>query len=108
MSSKQPSVIDNQANQRFEIHADGELAILEYRFYKNDLALMHTFVPDSLGGRGLASSLAHYALEWAKEHNRKVMVYCPFVAAYLKRHPEYNDIIDRQYQGSGVREMDVN
>jgi uncharacterized protein len=34
-------------------------------------------------------------LEWAREKGKRVMVYCPFVAAYLKRHPEYNDIVDK-------------
>ena len=92
------TVINNETNQRFEIQAEGETAFLEYRFYKKDIALMHTEVPDSLGGKGLASTLAKYALDWAREHKKPVMVYCPFVAAYLKRHPEYNDIIDKNYQ----------
>ena len=54
---------------------------------------MHTFVPESLNGKGLASELAKYALEWVKIHSKKAKVYCPFVAAYLKRHPEYNNLI---------------
>ena len=76
---------------------DGELAVLQYRFYKNDIALMHTEVPEKLSGKGLASALAKYALEWAKNNNKKVMVYCPFVASYLKKHPEYNFLIDKMY-----------
>jgi uncharacterized protein len=52
---------------------DGELATLQYRFYKNDVALMHTHVPEELKGRDLPL-LANYGLEWAKKYNRKVMV----------------------------------
>ena len=63
---------------------DDELAILQYRFYKNDIALMHTHVPGKLGGRGLATALANFGLEWAKSQNKKAMVYCPFVGSYLK------------------------
>jgi predicted GNAT family acetyltransferase len=77
---------------------DGELATLQYRFYKNDIALMHTEVSEKLSGKGLASALAKYGLEWAKEHNKKVMVYCPFVASYLKKHPEYNFLVDKSYK----------
>lgn len=91
------SVINNTAQQQFEVHAEGNVATLVYRFYKNDIALMHTDVPDALGNRGIASALAKFALEWAKEQNKKIMVYCPFVASYLKRHPEYNFLIDKNY-----------
>jgi uncharacterized protein len=90
-------VTNNEKQMQFEVHANGEVARLEYRFYKKDIALMHTVVPDRLSGRGIASILAQHALEWAKEHEKKVMVYCPFVAAYLKKHPEYNELVDKLY-----------
>ena len=60
---------------------------------------MHTNVPDPLVGKGIASALAASAFEYAKKINRKVMVYCPFVAAYLKKHPELKDQLDKQYLG---------
>lgn len=91
-------ITNNGREMQFEIHTDGEIALLQYRFYKDDIALMHTAVPDKLSGKGIATSLAHHALEWAKEHHKKVMVYCPFVAAYLKRHPEYNELVDKGYR----------
>ena len=56
---------------------------------------MHTDVPKTLEGHGVGSLLAHTALEWAKATNIKVKVICPFVAVYLKRHPEYNDIVEK-------------
>jgi uncharacterized protein len=84
---------NNEKEQRFEIETEGEKAFLEYRHYYNDIALMHTFVPESLNGKGIASALAQYALNWTKSHNKKAKVYCPFVATYLKRHPQYLDII---------------
>ncbi len=87
------SVTNNKEQQQFEVHAEGELAVLQYRFYGDQLWLMHTEVPKKLGSMGIASALAHYALEWAKENQILVKVVCPFVAAYLKRHTEYNPII---------------
>lgn len=80
----------------FEIHTDDETAFLLCRFYKSDIALMHTEVPYRLSGKGIASALAQHAFERAKEHNKKVMAYCPLVGAYLKRHPEYNELIDKR------------
>lgn len=93
MEKQQYTVTNNEKEQRFEILEGDHLGYLEYRFYKNNIAMMHTFVPDELEGRGIASALAHYALEWAREHQKPVIVYCPFVAAYLKRHPEYNELL---------------
>jgi predicted GNAT family acetyltransferase len=77
---------------RFELAHDGHLAFLEYRLGHGVIALIHTEVPPPLRGRGIGSSLAHTALEWARGNNLKVKVGCPFVAAYLEAHPEYSDL----------------
>lgn len=82
---------------QFEYHQDGEIAKLEYRFYKKDIAFVHTEVPKALEGKGIASTLAEYAFGYAKQINKKVMVYCPFVGAYLKRHPELKILVDEIY-----------
>ncbi len=81
----------------FEISEGDDIAFLEYRFYKNDIAFMHTEVPESMGGKGVASALAAYAFKFAKEQKKPVMVYCPFVGAYLKRHPELKEQLDKEY-----------
>ena len=86
-------IVNNEKEQQFQVRADGELASLEYRFYKGDIALMHTEVPDQLGGRGIASALAEFALIYARDHKMPVIVYCPFVAGYLKKHPEYQALV---------------
>ena len=88
------SVTNNINQQQFEVHAEGELAVLQYRFHDKLLWLMHTEVPAKLEGHGIASLLAHDALEWAKANDIRVKVLCPFVAVYLKRHPEYNVIVE--------------
>jgi predicted GNAT family acetyltransferase len=92
MESTSPVII-NEHPQQFEIIVDGEKGYLVYRYHNNDLVLMHTFVPESLRGKGIAARLAKFALEFAKQKNIKVVVYCPFVAAYLKKHPEYNYLV---------------
>ena len=86
-------VTDNKEQQQFEVHEDGETALLQYRFHEGTIWLMHTEVPKKLEGKGIASTLARFALEWAKENHIPVKVLCPFVAIFLKRHPEYNAIV---------------
>ncbi len=88
---------NNEKNMRFEISLNGETAYLEYRYYHNDIAFMHTEVPAALEGKGIASALAVYAFAYARERNKPVMVYCPFVAGYLKKHPEYKAQLDPKF-----------
>jgi predicted GNAT family acetyltransferase len=99
MEENDYSIINNSDNFQFEIHLDGEIAYLSYRFYKNNIAFMHTFVPEKLSGKGLASALAVYAFGYAKSQNKLVMVYCPFVSKFIKRHPDYLAQVDRSYLG---------
>lgn len=80
---------------RFEIEDHGRIAFLEYSLAGDVLRLIHTEVPQELQGKGIASELAKSALDWAHEHGKKVDVVCEFVDAYLRRHPEYADLVLR-------------
>jgi len=93
-------VVNDEAGMKFEIEGEGEIAYLEYRFYKKDMAMMHTFVPKKLEGKGIASALAKEAFSYAEKLNKAVMVYCPFVAAFVKRHPEYRKQLDAEFHRS--------
>lgn len=86
-------VKNNAARKRFEIEADGQTAFLEYAQRPGDIELIHTEVPPALEGRGIGSALAQAGLNYAREHALKVTPQCTFVQGYLKRHPEYNDLI---------------
>ena len=93
------NVVNNSERNRFEIELDnGAFAVLDYRLHKGNLALMHTEVPASHQGHGIAARLAHAALEHAKRENMKVMVVCEYVGVYLKRHPEYIELLDQSYK----------
>ena len=91
-------IINNNQQMQFEYREGDEIALLEYRFLENNVAMMHTLVPESMKGKGVASALAEYAFEYAKHENKKVIVYCPFVAVYLKRHPELNEQLNKTHQ----------
>ena len=88
-------ITNNEQNMRFELRLDGQVAFLEYRYKKDNLALMHTEVPPALEGKGLASALAKYAFQFAKDKQLPILVYCPFVTTFLKRHPEYEQQVVR-------------
>jgi len=87
-----PTVV---TNGRFEIEQDGAVAYLEYSLAGKVLELIHTEVPQEMQGTGAGSSLVQSALQWAREHHVKVDVICPFATEYIKRHPEYSDLIVR-------------
>jgi uncharacterized protein len=80
---------------RFEMEENGHVAYLQYTLAGQVLALIHTEIPESLRGGGIASTLVKSAFDWARENHMKVDVVCPFVAAYLHTHPEYSDLILR-------------
>ena len=80
---------------RFEIEQEGEVAYLEYSLSGNVLVLIHSEVPEKLRGKGLASTLAQTAFQWARENQLKVDVVCPSVQGYLAKHPEFSDLVLR-------------
>ncbi len=83
-----PQVIDNAQNARFEISIDGALAELTYRRRGDRLILVHTGVPEALGGRGLAGLLVQAAVAKAAAEGLTVVPLCPFARSWLERHPD--------------------
>ncbi len=84
-------LVDNKkaAKKRFELQIDGSVAFIEYMISKKDIMyLTHTEVPSALEGQGVGSTLVRKVLDHIRTTNYKMAPLCPFVAAYLKRHPE--------------------
>jgi len=86
--------IDHQPEaRRFVADVGGETAYITYRELDGRLLeLDHTYVPREFRGGGIASQLTVRALEYARERGCRVVPSCPFVAAYIERHPEYRDL----------------
>jgi hypothetical protein len=91
-------IVLNEAHSQFELSIGGSTAILAYNRRHGALALIHTEVPLELRGKHIADALAEAALDYAREERLAVKPYCPFVAGYLKRHPEYADLVDRDFK----------
>lgn len=88
-----PVVVNNEQESRFEIRTEDGIAILLYRLLPGAVNLIHTEVPEALAGRRVGSTLARAALDWARERNLRVIPTCPFVRAYIARHPEYASLV---------------
>jgi predicted GNAT family acetyltransferase len=79
-------VIDNVAEERFELTEDGHLAELVYHVHGDRLTLIHTEVPDELGGRGLGGELVRAALERARRDHLTIVPKCPYARSWLEKH----------------------
>ena len=89
-----PSPIrDNAARSRFELDADGVTVFMNYRLTGNVISLDHTETPVAARGGGLASQLIKGVLDEARARGLKIVPRCPFVRAYLDKHPEYRDLL---------------
>ena len=83
------NVTDHHEKSRFEIFEQGELAgFTEYHRFRDEIAFLHTAIEERFAGRGLGQELARDALQTAREQKLKVLPYCPFIRAYIARHPD--------------------
>jgi predicted GNAT family acetyltransferase len=82
------SVTHNEAKGQFEIALGNDKAVLQYRRTEHHITLLHTEVPQASRGRGLGNLLIRAALDFAHFNHLKVVPVCPFVKAYLDKHPE--------------------
>ena len=87
------AIRDNIEQHRFELDADGGTAIMVYHLAPGVITLLHTEVPHALEGKGIGSAIVRGVLDQVRARGLKLVVKCPFVAAYMKRHPEYDDLL---------------
>jgi uncharacterized protein len=93
-------VRDNPQAHRFEIYLGGDLAgVAVYEERPGALAIMHTEIDPAFEGHGLGSVLIEGALEATKKRGLALLPYCPFVNAYLTRHPEYVPLVPADLRG---------
>jgi predicted GNAT family acetyltransferase len=87
------AIHDNTQRRRFELTVDGHLARADYVVDGDVITFTHTIVPPALEGRGIASRLIRHALSEARARGLRVVPQCPFVAAYIHKHPEWADLL---------------
>src|SRR3954447_18150152 len=92
-ATEESPVHDNPARRRYEKEIDGKTAMIVYRLHGDTITFTHTEVPPEFEGRGIAARMAHFALEDARARGLRVVPLCPYVAAYIRRHPEYQPLV---------------
>jgi uncharacterized protein len=106
--------IDDNADQhRYEALLDGKLAgFIQYRLQDGRMAMVHAEVDSAHEGQGVGSELAKVALADVRGRGLKLVPLCPFIAGYVRRHPDrYLDLVpeplrEKLLAGSGRAERD--
>lgn len=87
------SVMKNAESRRYEGFLDGEqVGFADYRERDDVVVLPHTVVPEQYGGRGFAGQIVRFALDDIRAGGKKVVPSCPYVDAWIDKHPEYADL----------------
>ena len=93
------SFADNPAHHRFELHKGGELAVFaDYRLVPGAVKFIHTEVRAQFEGQGLGSKLAKAALDEVRRRGLKAIPQCPFIAGYIRKHPQYLELVDEEHR----------
>lgn len=88
---------DDKENHRYSIDVDGKrVGMAVYHLRGGRHFFVHTEVDNEFSGKGLGTRLVKYALDDVRENGGMVVPLCPMFAAYIKRHPEYEDLVDQE------------
>jgi predicted GNAT family acetyltransferase len=94
------TVRDNPEAGRYEaLVGEAVAGFAEYRLVGGRVVFTHTEVADAFEGHGVGSVLAKAALDDVRAKGKPVTPLCPFIAAYIRRHPEYVDLVDEAHRG---------
>ncbi len=88
-----PDISHDAASHRFEAVVEGEHCTLDYELEGDTMTITHVKVPDGVGHRGIAAALMRTALETARSRHWRVVPRCPYAQAYLRRYPEWSDLV---------------
>jgi uncharacterized protein len=92
------TIVDNAVLHRFELQQNGETAFLLYSKTGGSIRLIHTEVPEALRGQGVGSKLVGGVLRQAQQRELSIIPSCPFVAEYLRGHPELASLVEAQHR----------
>jgi uncharacterized protein len=96
-SDSEVVVRDDPDEGAYVVEVDGERAgKAEYRIRDDRVHFTHTEVDDRYSGRGIGSKLARFALDDVRQRGMMIVPHCPFIAAYVRRHAEYQDMVDEE------------
>jgi uncharacterized protein len=92
--SPRVTVRDNPAQSRYELFVDDQLVgLATYVLDGETMTIPHTEVQPRFEGQGLGARLARFALDDVRERGLRLAPSCSFIAAFVKRHPDYQDLV---------------
>jgi len=89
-----PVILDNREKNQFETETSAGTAVLQYTRSGDRIVLLHTEVPKGAREQGVGGRLVEAAFQQAREGGSRVVLACPFVRAYLRRHPELRSLVE--------------
>lgn len=93
-------VTRNDEKNRYEATENGEvLGFADFRPVGNAVMLPHTEVSPQHEGQGVGSALAEFALNDVKAQGKQVVPMCPFIASYIREHPQYTELVHPEQRG---------
>lgn len=95
-----PAIRHDAAHSRFIADTEGGDAVLEYIRDGHRITFTHTGVPPEAEGKGIGGALARAGLDYAQTEGLRVRPACPFVADFVKRHPEYQALVDARLEAN--------
>ena len=87
-TNEEPPIEHQPQRHRFAVVVDGHEAEITYRRRGTTLELVHTGVPEAIGGRGISGRLVETAVDYAASEGLAVLPSCPTARAWLEEHPE--------------------
>ena len=93
MPPKSRQIRHNATSHRFEYEEETYLCVLEYVRTNDSVTFTHTGVPPPVERRGIAADLTEAGLQWARRNKLRVVPACSYVAAYIRRNPEHQDLL---------------
>jgi uncharacterized protein len=91
--SNTPEVLHNAPQARYEVTVEGYLSVCDYELEGKRMTFTHTVVPPELRGRGIAEQLVRAALADARAAGKQVVPACSYVAKFIERNKEYQDLL---------------
>ncbi len=96
MSHQAPCVKRDEEQQRYVLEIDRQpLGYAQYQEAGEHRIFTHTEIDDSLSGQGMGSRLIRAALDDTRQQGKRIVPECEFVAAYVQKHDDWNDLIDQ-------------
>jgi uncharacterized protein len=99
-NSAASDVRDNRNARQYELPVGDELAVSVYQLQGDTITFTHTEVPESAEGKGIGGALVRFALDDVRKRSLRVVPLCPFVTTWIKRHPDYHDLLHPDWRSS--------